>query len=160
MAKSMEEVMNREGVEKAIVAGPGFVKEDFHKFLRENYPPQLAGRVVVEDTSVTGRTGGIYEVIKRGTVEKVYRENRVAREVELVEKVLENIGRNNGLAAYGLKEVEEAVNYGAVETLLVLDELLKGENRERIEELMETVRHSRGGRSWWLVPSTRAGGRS
>lgn len=142
VAKTMEEIMSRERVEKAIVAGPGFVKEDFYKFLRENYPG-LAKKVVIEDTSVTGRTG-IYEVIKRGTVDRVYHENRVAKEVQLVEKVLENIARNNGLVAYGLREVEEAVNYGAVETLLVLDELLKGEMREKIEELMDSVRYSRG----------------
>jgi len=142
VAKTMGEIMNRENVEKAIVAGPGFVKEDFHKFLRESYP-ELAKKVVIEDTSVTGRTG-IYEVIKRGTVEKVYHENRVAREIQLVERVLENIARNNGLSAYGLKEVEEATNYGAVETLLVLDELLKGEHRGKIEGLMDAVRYSRG----------------
>jgi len=142
VAKTMEDVMNREKVEKAIVAGPGFVKEDFHKFLKEKYP-ELAKRVVIEDTSVTGRTG-IYEVIKRGTVEKVYHENRVAKEIQLVEKVLENIARNNGLAAYGLREVEGAANYGAVATLLVLDELLKGEHREKIEEMMDAVRYSRG----------------
>ncbi|WP_297437756.1 mRNA surveillance protein pelota [Thermococcus sp.] len=142
VARTMEEIMRREKVEKTIVAGPGFVKEDFYKFLRENYP-ELAKKVVVEDTSVTGRTG-IYEVIKRGTVDKVYHENRVAKEVQLVEKVLEGIGRNTGMVTYGLREVEEAVNYGAVETLLVLDELLKGEYRDKIEELLETVRRSRG----------------
>ncbi|WP_457742269.1 mRNA surveillance protein pelota [Thermococcus sp.] len=142
LAKTMTELMERERIEKAIVAGPGFVKEDFHKFLRENYP-DLAKKVVIEDTSVTGRTG-IYEVIKRGTVDRVYHENRVAKEIQLVEKVLENIARNTGLATYGLREVEEAVNYGAVETLLVLDELLKGEHREKVEELMEAVRYSRG----------------
>ncbi len=142
LAKTMAELMEREKIEKAIVAGPGFVKEDFHKFLKENYP-ELAKKVVIEDTSVTGRTG-IYEVIKRGTVDRVYHENRVAKEVQLVEKVLEHIARNTGLATYGLREVEEAVNYGAVETLLVLDELLKGEHRERIEELMDAVRYSRG----------------
>ena len=142
VAKTMEEVMRREKVEKAIVAGPGFVKEDFYRFLKEKYP-ELAKRIVIEDTSVTGRTG-IYEVIKRGTVERIYHENRVAKEIQLVEKVLENIAKNNGLVAYGLKEVEEAVNYGAVETLLVLDELLKGEHREKVEELMDAVRYSRG----------------
>ncbi|AIU70440.1 mRNA surveillance protein Pelota [Thermococcus eurythermalis] len=142
LAKTVTELMEREKIERAIVAGPGFVKEDFYKFLRENYP-ELAKKVVIEDTSVTGRTG-IYEVIKRGTVDKVYHENRVAKEVQLVEKVLENIAKNNGLAAYGLREVEEAVNYGAVETLLVLDELLKSEHREKIEELMDAVRYARG----------------
>ena len=142
LAKTMNELMEREGIEKAIVAGPGFVKEEFHKFLHEKYP-EVAIKIVIEDTSVTGRNG-IYEVIKRGTVDRVYHENRVAKEIQLVEKVLENIAKNNGLATYGLREVEEAVNYGAVETLLVLDELLKGEHREKIEGLMDSVRYSRG----------------
>jgi len=142
LAKTMAELMEREKIEKTIVAGPGFVKEDFYKFLRENYP-ELAKRVVIEDTSVTGRTG-IYEVIKRGTVDKVYHENRVAKEVQLVEKVLENIAKNSGLVAYGIREVEDAVNYGAVETLLVLDDLLKGSMARKIEELMDAVRYSRG----------------
>jgi protein pelota len=141
LAKTMSEIMERENVDKAIVAGPGFAKENFYKFLSENYP-DLAKKVVIEDTSVTGRTG-IYEVIRRGTVDRVYHENRVAKEIQLVERVIEEISKN-GLVAYGLKEVEEAANYGAIETLLVLDELLKGEHKEKIEEIMEFVRGTRG----------------
>jgi protein pelota len=140
VAKTMIEIMNREKVEKAIVAGPGFVKEEFYKFLQENYP-ELAKRVVIEDTSVTGRTG-IYEVIRRGTVDKVYHESRVTKEIQLVEKVIEEIAKG-GLVVYGLKEVEEAANYGAVEKLLVLDELLRGDLKEKIERLMEFVRGMR-----------------
>ncbi|AIF69985.1 mRNA surveillance protein Pelota [Palaeococcus pacificus DY20341] len=141
VAKTMEEIIQRESVERAIVAGPGFVKEDFYRFLQENYQ-DLAKKVVVEDTSVTGRTG-IYEVIRRGTVDRVYHENRVAKEVQLVERVIEEIAKN-GLVAYGLKEVEEAANYGAIEKLLVLDELLRGEHKDKVEQLMEFVRGMRG----------------
>ncbi len=153
LARTMREIMERENVERAIVAGPGFVKEEFYRFLQENYS-ELAERIVVEDTSVTGRTG-IYEVIRRGTVDRVYHENRVAKEVQLVEKVIEGIARN-GLVAYGLKEVGEAANYGAIETLLVLDELLKGERKEEIERLMEFTRMSRG--KVVLVSSEHEGG--
>ncbi|AEH24005.1 mRNA surveillance protein pelota [Pyrococcus yayanosii] len=140
LAKTMLEIMERENVERAIVAGPGFTKENFAAFLRENYS-ELAKRIVLDDVSTGGRTG-VYEVIKRGTVDKVYRENRVAKEVRLVERVIEEIAKN-GPVAYGLREVEEAVNYGAVETLLVLDELLKGDMRAKVEELMETARNLR-----------------
>lgn len=140
VAKTMMEIMKREKVGKAIVAGPGFVKEEFYKFLQENYP-ELAKRVVIEDTSVTGRTG-IYEVIRRGIVDRVYHESRVAKEVQLVERVIEEIAKG-GLVTYGLKEVEEAANYGAIEKLLVLDELLRGDLKEKIEGLMEFVRGMR-----------------
>ncbi|MFA4645797.1 mRNA surveillance protein pelota [Pyrococcus kukulkanii] len=140
IAKTMLELFERENIDRAIIAGPGFYKEDFVKFLKENYP-ELAKKVVTDDTSMGGRTG-IYEVIKRGTVDKVYMENRVSREISLVEKVIEEIAKN-GLVAYGLKEVEEAINYGAVDTLLVLDELLKSENREKLEDMMELARNLR-----------------
>ncbi|AAL81503.1 mRNA surveillance protein pelota [Pyrococcus furiosus DSM 3638] len=153
VAKSMEELMKRENIEKAIVAGPGFYKENFVNFLRENYP-ELAKKVVTDDTSMGGRTG-IYEVIKRGTVDKVYTESRISKEIKLVEKVIEEIAKN-GLVAYGLKEVEEATNYGAVETLIVLDSLLKGELREKIEELMELARNLRA--SVVVVSSEHEGG--
>ncbi|MCD6559118.1 mRNA surveillance protein pelota [Palaeococcus sp. (in: euryarchaeotes)] len=140
VAKTMEEIIQRENVERAIVAGPGFVKEEFYKFLQSSYP-DLAKKVVVEDTSVTGRTG-IYEVIRRGIVDRVYHENRVAKEIQLVEKVIAEISKG-GLVAYGLKEVQEAANYGAIEKLLILDELLRGEHKEEIERLMEFARGMR-----------------
>lgn len=54
VAKSMEELMKRENIEKAIVAGPGFYKENFVNFLRENYP-ELAKKVVTDDTSMGGQ---------------------------------------------------------------------------------------------------------
>ncbi|CAB49600.1 mRNA surveillance protein pelota [Pyrococcus abyssi] len=140
VAKTIKDLIERENVQKVIVAGPGFYKENFYGFLRENYP-ELAGKVVLDDTSMGGRVG-VYEVIKRGTVDKVYTETRVAQEIKLVEKVIERIAKDEPVA-YGLKDVEEAVNYGAVDTLLVLDELLKGDDRERIEEIMEMARNLR-----------------
>ncbi len=143
IARTIDDISSREDVEAVIVAGPGFYKEEFKKFLDENYP-DMSRMVVLEDTSVTGKTG-IYEVIKRGAVEKVYRDSRISKEINLVEKVLERISKGKGDVAYGVDEVEEAVNYGAVDTLLVLDELLKESNlRERIESLLESVRNLRG----------------
>jgi protein pelota len=56
---------------------------------------------------------------------------------------LEHIGREDGLAAYGAKEVESAVNIGAVETLLISDKKLV-EERNTIENLMHTVKNTKG----------------
>lgn len=70
VVKIMEEVMKCENVEKVIVVGFGFVKEDFYKFLKEKYL-ELVKKVVIEDISVIGRMG-IYEVIKCGVVDRVY----------------------------------------------------------------------------------------
>jgi len=58
----------------------------------------------------------------------------------MVERVLEEIAKE-GPVAYGPKEVEEAVRSGAVETLLVLDPLLREKD---LEAMMNAVESSRG----------------
>jgi len=45
------------------------------------------------------------------------------------------------MAAYGMKEVQSAVNFGAVESLLVLDELAR---MGSAEEIMREVAAARG----------------
>ncbi|HDM22631.1 MAG TPA: mRNA surveillance protein Pelota, partial [Methanomicrobia archaeon] len=47
---------------------------------------------------------------------------------ELCQKILRDE------AVYGIKDVEKAIDYGAVERLLILDDLLRDENYEKILE--------------------------
>jgi protein pelota len=119
-------------VDKFIVAGPGFVKNNFQKFCNEKYP-ELAKRMFIDDTGSAGGSG-IQEVLKRGAVEKIAGEQRVAMETKLVERLLVEIGKGN-LSTYGLSNVKAALDYGAVETLLVLDSLF-AKKRAEIEPLL------------------------
>lgn len=124
-----------------IVAGPGFAKEDFIKFLKEKHP-EMAKKAIVVDTSSTG-TRGFIEVLKRGVLDRIAGELRIAEEAKYLDVLLERIAKGGGVA-YGLEEVKEAVSYSAVETLLVADEFLR-EEREKwdIDSLMREV--ERGG---------------
>jgi len=131
--KKIVEIMNefKDKVDKFIVAGPGFAKEDLYKML----PQDIKQKTITGDTSVTGRTG-INEAIKRGLVEKVLKESRISKETEMVEKFLELLAKDSKKIAYGKKEVEKAIEYGAVSLLLVSDKLV----RERdIENMMDNV---------------------
>ncbi|MCD6207390.1 MAG: mRNA surveillance protein pelota [Methanosarcinales archaeon] len=105
-----------------IVAGPGFIKEDFMEYLRSS-KPDIAAQASLEDTTTTG-TPGFLEVLRRGAVDRIVQESRIGREAELMDSLMREIA-TDGACAYGPDEVMGAVELGAVETLLIVDETLR-----------------------------------
>ncbi len=121
---------NWDGKYPLVIVGPGFYKENFVKFA-EN---RLQNYVVAQASH--GDMRGIYEVLKSGVLDKLLKENRVAREERLVESLLQEI-KKEGLYAYGKNEVERYLNIGAVDKLLVTDRDFK-KHRELMKLAMET----------------------
>ncbi|MGM0399182.1 MAG: mRNA surveillance protein pelota [Halobacteriota archaeon] len=107
-----------------ILAGPGFTKRDALDYIEETYP-DLTDAITVVDTSAAGGRG-VHEVLKRGAVDEVQEQTRIAEESALIDELMEGMA-TDGAVAYGIDEVKQAVEYGAVETLLVLDERLRQE---------------------------------
>lgn len=140
LASAMNDIISREGVRAAIVAGPGFTKDVFVAFLREEYP-ELISRVRRDDVSSGGRAG-VYEIVRRGLVEQVSREDRISFETSLIERLMAEIAKE-GLATYGKADVERAASLGAVEKLLVADEFLR-RGRADVEGVLEQARRTRG----------------
>jgi protein pelota len=127
-----------------IILGPGFAKEEFYSFAKEKKLELLKDSAVMG----TGDAGmnGIHEVLKKGVVKAV--ENaRVAVETKIVEKLFEEIAKN-GNFAYGFDEVENAVDSGAVETLLVTDKLVR---EKKADELLEKSKKTK---SKFMIIST------
>jgi len=134
-------VMVRENAVNVILSGPGFEKNNYLRFIKEN-DAELASKALVEDTGGTGRNG-VQEVLKRDAVNRVLGEVNAVQDIRLVEEILTHIGKDTGLAVYGRKEVVDAAVAGAAEYLLVTDELFFGE-RGRLEPVMSAVRDSNG----------------
>jgi protein pelota len=120
--------------DKIVVAGAGFTKDDFSKFCSEKYP-KLKPKLIFEDIGSPGHSG-MQEVLRGGSIENIYEDARAAVETKLIDKVLAETGRGSGLSTYGIKEVEEALDYGAVHTLLVAESLFL-KKRKQIEKLLE-----------------------
>ena len=128
--------------ETIVVAGPGFTKEDFMKYLRSN-DPEMAEGILTEDTSSIGMSG-FQEVLRRGAVDRIMEESRIARESSLMEELLKEIALD-GKGAYGPDEVKKALDYGAIETLLVADEMLRLEREKgNIDSLLMAVERAQG----------------
>jgi protein pelota len=116
-------------VDAIILAGPGFTKQDARDYLSENYPDVVERIGTTVDTSGVGDRG-VHEVLKRGAVSDVQKDTRIAREAELVDELMERMAQG-AKVAYGVDEVQKAADYGAVETLLLLDDRLREERQGR-----------------------------
>jgi protein pelota len=70
------------------------------------------------------------------------------QELELVEELLARLGSSTGDVSYGIDQVSEDAASGAVETVLVCDETLRGSEEEQRRRLEETLRlaEAKGGK--------------
>jgi protein pelota len=120
-----------------VVAGPGFVKDGMARYLKEHLP-EARNRITVVETRRAGR-GAVTDVIGMGVLETIAGDLHLKHEVSLMEELLARIAKGTP-AAYGRKEVEEALGLGAVEHLLVSDTLLR---ETRITKLMAQAERTR-----------------
>lgn len=123
--------------EKYIVAGPGFAKDGLKSFISKKCPALLQ-RITFESCSYAERSG-VSELMKKGVIEKIAGEAQMEREENLLEQFMMHLHKDDGLSAYGKKEVAQAVESGAVESLLVLDDSLRKDKEiERMTEEAES----------------------
>ncbi len=138
----LKQLKAKEGHATAIVvAGPGFTKDEFQKFI-SNKDEKLARKVVFEHASTSERPA-IVELLKRGVLSKVLEEQKFQEEVTLLEKFKESIAKQDGLAAYGINEVSRALEYKAIQVLMILDEALRKAD-DNLTNLVESVRLNKG----------------
>ncbi len=116
-------ILEREGAtaHAVLVAGPGFLKEELHRRLAEQVPA-LKAKVTIVATSESGRVG-VDELLRSGKASEVLRGSVAAEEAEVVERLVRSLAGGRR-AAVGPAEVAEAVDAGAVETLLVSETAL------------------------------------
>lgn len=119
-----------------VVAGPGFVKEEFAAFVART-DSELFSRLLPAETRRTGR-GAVSEVIGQGILERIHGEIQLAGEVRVMDEVLKRISVE-GAVAYGIDQVADAVGYGAVEMIVITDAALRDERMRRTADLAEEM---------------------
>ncbi|MBU2589749.1 MAG: mRNA surveillance protein pelota [Nanoarchaeota archaeon] len=145
ISKQIDEYVKRYKIEQVIVASPAFWKEDLMKVLKKKYS-NLIKKITLATCCETGRDG-ITEVLKRDEVKTVLQQQRMAKEIELVDRLLSEISKDE-LAVYGFAQVRMAAETGAVDTLLVTDNLIKYYRQKNIfaelDSVMKIVDKSKG----------------
>jgi protein pelota len=136
VSAGLNSVLKSTGSEAVVIAGPGFIKNDFFSFLRSRYP-EIAKKCTIDSVSGIG-ISGFQEVLRRGTVERISKEMRICRETRVIEELMEKIAKD-GNATYGYDEVRKAAELGAIEILLIADEIIRKE-----EDLVREVERAKG----------------
>jgi protein pelota len=141
-------VLSHLDVDAVLLAGPGFTKRDALKHIEREFPAVAEGITSTVDTSAIGDRG-VHEVLKRGAVEEIQAETRIAAEAELIDELTDRIAREEP-ATYGTEAVAKAAEFGAVERLLILDERLRaerggeGEWDRDVDTIVENTEHQGG----------------
>ncbi len=102
-----------------IIGGPGYTKEEFVKgdYLHHEIKNKI---ITTVDTSYTGEFG-IREVIDKSM--EVLTEMDIMREKKLMQRFLRELVSEDGLASYGESEIRKNLEIGAVELLLLSEDL-------------------------------------
>lgn len=114
-----EAFLGVEDLKGVIIGGPGHTKEEFVEgdYLHHEIKNKL---ITTVDTSYTGEFG-IREVMEKSM--DVLTEIDVVREKKLVQRFLVELIDEHGLASYGEAEVRQNLQMGAVEVLLLSEDL-------------------------------------
>jgi protein pelota len=154
--KNLQEYVKRHGIRHIILASPAFWKEELFKNLKD----QDLKRMIVQATCSSVDRNSINEVLKRPEVQSVLQEERASSEMKLVEELFSGISKDSAVS-YGIKDTENAVNSGAVKTLLVTDGMIQKNRQdgsfEKINNIMRLA--DRSGAQVHIISSDHDGGR-
>lgn len=146
--KKLETIMDPG--EPLVILGPGFTKEDFFEYCKRRHPDFVKHAEVVP--AGEGGLTGVHEVLKKGKERETLDGQRMGYETEKVEDLLREI-KKDGAYVYGPEKVERAVEIGAVNTLLILDEMVREEKGEKLMKKTEEL-----GGNVVVISSTHEGG--
>ncbi len=98
-----------------IIGGPGFTKD---KLIEDDYIHQELQEDIVakESTNFSGEEG-LEELVSKA--EDSIQDSQVVKEKNLVTEFFENLEKENGKSEYGPERVKEALDVGAVDTILI-----------------------------------------
>lgn len=137
----------------AVIASPGFTKDQFHRHLlleaeRRQLRPivENKSRIVLVHTS-SGYKHSLKEVLDAPNVMNMIKDTKAAQEVRVLKDFFDMLSNDPDRACYGPKHVEVAHERMAVQTLLITDELFRNADipmRKKYVNLVNTVKGSGG----------------
>ncbi|KAF7177512.1 hypothetical protein CNMCM7691_005805 [Aspergillus felis] len=154
---SATSVTSNEPVKPVLLASPGFVAAGFQKYIQSvasTTTPALKRLLpsIVVVHSASGYLHSLAEVLQSPAVKTILADTRYARETKLMDDFLGHLRKESNKAVYGPREVESAVDQGAVGrgggVLIISNRLFRSQDvaeRKRWVSLVDRVRDDEGG---------------
>ncbi len=135
VAEAMKkQFFNMENLQGILVGGPGPTKEDFLK--EGNLVTALQEKVLgVKDIGYADEHG--LDLLVE-TSRDILAEQEITYEKKLLERFFDMLGKQKDKTAYGVKEVEKALSFGAVDTILLSKKLKKADIKKFEKKAGET----------------------
>ena len=133
-----------------LIAGPGRLKHDIADRVKASAP----GLTVVTDDASMGGRAGVEEILRRPKIIETLREYTIAEAEHVLEEFLKNAVKNPENVAMGPRDVAATAMAGAVDSVIVLDELLHDiddEVRSLVDEALAEVDKYRG--KIYIIPA-------
>ncbi|KAJ5988747.1 hypothetical protein N7481_003957 [Penicillium waksmanii] len=154
---SITSASNNESVRPVLLASPGFVAAGFQKYIQSEASTTMPGLKrllpsVVVVHSASGYLNSLSEVLQSPAVKNMLSDTKYARETRLMDDFLDQLRKETNKATYGPREVESAVDQGAVGRgggiLIMSNRLFRSQDvaeRKRWVSLVDRVRDVEGG---------------
>ncbi|KAI8849071.1 hypothetical protein BC829DRAFT_392796 [Chytridium lagenaria] len=136
-------------VKVIILASPGFVKDQLLEYIKatairtDNKPViQFLPKFLLVHCS-SGQKHALGEALSDPGVQSRLSDTKFAREVKIMENFYITLANDSSKAFYGMRHVEIAATKGAIDTLMITDELFRAADvvtRKRYIALVELVR--------------------
>ncbi|KAJ3035682.1 hypothetical protein HDV00_003569 [Rhizophlyctis rosea] len=145
--------VNFEVVKVLILASPGFVKDALHTYILQTATRTDAKQILDNRSKFllvhcsSGQKHALTEVLQQPEVASQLSDTKYAMEVKTLERFYLMLANEPARAFYGERHVRMAGETGAVEVLLVTDELFRSADiptRKKYIALVETVRATGG----------------
>ncbi|RAL07506.1 putative translation factor pelota [Aspergillus homomorphus CBS 101889] len=148
---------SNETVRPILLASPGFVATGFQKYIQgvaNTSMPALKRLLpsIVVVHSASGYLHSLAEVLQSPAVKTILADTKYARETKLMDDFLDQLRNETNKATYGPREVESAVDQGAVGrgggVLIISNRLFRSQDvaeRKRWVSLVDRVRDVEGG---------------
>mmetsp|Transcript_7038 Transcript_7038/g.21438 ORF Transcript_7038/g.21438 Transcript_7038/m.21438 type:complete len:394 (-) Transcript_7038:513-1694(-) len=151
--RSMNEKLKLEQLKMIIIASPGFVKDEFFKYMneeavrRDNKVLMKAKQKTIVAHCSSGHKHAIHEVLSNPALASRLADTKAVAEIRALNQFFETMNVNPDRVCYGPQHVEYAANMGAVQTLLLTDSLFRNvdvKTREKYVELVDIVKSAGG----------------
>ncbi|EGF81607.1 hypothetical protein BATDEDRAFT_36854 [Batrachochytrium dendrobatidis JAM81] len=140
-------------VKALLIASPGFVKDNFYKYLMEN-AIKMNSKVLLENKSKivlvhcsSGHKHALAEILQEPAIQTRLSDTKYACELRTLENFYKMLFNEPAKAFYGVRHVLKAAERNAIASLMITDGLFRSANvteRKKYINLVETVRAAGG----------------
>ncbi|KAG2790634.1 Protein pelota [Phytophthora cactorum] len=153
IVRSIRQHIDFKLVKCVLLASPGFVKDDFFKFMIEQAVRQ-DDKLILENRpkfvlchSSSGHKHALDEVLNDPSIQSQVADTKAVEDVKCLERFFNMLHIDQDRAYYGYKHVERANANMAIETLMITDALFRSQDittRRKYVDLVESVRDNGG----------------